>query len=62
MMNNYIASLAEKPATFDESAILWMQTNGLISGNEKGQLMPKKFLTRGEFAVVMQRFKEKFVK
>ena len=58
LMNNYISSLAKQPATFEESAMKWAQDNGLITGDENG-LMPKKFLTRGEFALVLQRFMDK---
>lgn len=40
----------------------WGKENGLMNGNEKGNLMPKKFLTREEFIAVMNRFYDKFVK
>lgn len=59
MMNNYLASLNAKPATFEQDALVWAQENGLMVGNEQGQLMPKRFLTRGEFAVVLKRYDEK---
>lgn len=58
MMNNYLASLQSKPATFEQDALVWAQQNGLMVGNEKGELMPKRFLTRGEFAVVLKRYDE----
>lgn len=58
MMNNYLASLQSKPATFEQDALVWAQQNGLMIGNEKGELMPKRFLTRGEFAVVLKRYDE----
>lgn len=58
MMNNYIKQLGDKPATFEQDAILWAQKNGLMAGDEQGRLMPKKFLTRGEFAVVLKRYEE----
>lgn len=31
-------------------------------GNETGNLMSKKFMTRGEFMVVLKRFYDKFFK
>lgn len=58
MMNNYLADLQTKPATFEQDALVWAQQNGLMVGNEQGQLMPKRFLTRGEFAVVLKRYDE----
>lgn len=60
MMDKYITELAQKPASFDQNALVWAQKNGLIMGDETGNLMAKKFMTRGEFAVVLQRFFEKF--
>lgn len=59
MMNNYLAELNNKPATFEQDALVWAQQNGLMQGNESGNLMPKRFLTRGEFAVVLKRYDEK---
>lgn len=53
MMNNYLAMLKDKPATFEQEAMAWAQSNGLMAGDEQGRLMPKRFLTRGEFATVM---------
>lgn len=58
MMNNYLVELAKKPADWDKSAIDWAVANGLIAGDENGQLMPKKFLTRGEMATIMKRYAE----
>ena len=62
MMNNYIATLAEKPATFEQDALIWAQSNGLLIGDEKGNLMAKKFVTRGEFVVVLKRLVERVFK
>lgn len=59
MMDNYLAELNNKPATFEQDALVWAQQNGLMLGNESGNLMPKRFLTRGEFAVVLKRYDEK---
>lgn len=58
MMNIYLNQLATQPATWEQEAMAWAVANGLISGNEKGQLMPKRFMTRGEFATVLKRYSE----
>lgn len=58
-MNNYLASLATQPATFEKEALDWANKEGIIQGNAQGQMMAKKFLTRGELAVVLQRLMEK---
>lgn len=34
----------------------WAVRNGLLQGDEHGRLMPKKFMTRGEFMTVLQRY------
>lgn len=59
MMNVYLNQLAAQPVTWEQDAMTWAQANGLINGNEKGQLMPKRFMTRGEFAAVLKRYAEK---
>jgi hypothetical protein len=59
MMTSYINTLAEKDATFEKDAMEWANANGLISGDDNGRLMPKKFLTRGEMAVILKRYNEK---
>lgn len=59
MMNVYLSQLAAQPVTWEQDAMAWAQANGLINGNEKGQLMPKCFMTRGEFAAVLKRYAEK---
>lgn len=60
MMNSYIETLANKDATFEQDALNWAVTNGLLVGDEKGRLMAKKYMTRGEFAVVLKRYHDKF--
>ncbi len=55
MMNNYLTSLAKQPATWEQSALSWAQTNGLMIGNDKGEMMPKKFVTRGELVTILER-------
>lgn len=59
MMNVYLSQLAAQPVTWEQDAMTWAQANGLINGNEKGQLMPKRFMTRGEFTAVLKRYAEK---
>lgn len=59
MMNVYLSQLAAQPVTWEQDAMTWAQANGLINGNKKGQLMPKRFMTRGEFAAVLKRYAEK---
>lgn len=59
LMDNYIAQLSEQPATWDEPVMLWAQKEGLIVGDTKGNLMPKKFITRGELMTIVQRIMEK---
>ena len=55
MMENYLTELAMKPATWEQNACLWAQSKGLIAGDTTGNVMPKKFMTRGELATVLQR-------
>lgn len=59
MMNTYLANLSQQPATFEQDALVWAQQNGLMFGDSTGNLMPKKFMTRGEFATVLKRYSEK---
>lgn len=59
MMNVYLSQLAAQPVTWEQDAMTWAQANGLINGNKKGQLMPKRFMTRGEFVAVLKRYAEK---
>ena len=59
MMNNYLAELAKQPATWEQPGLTWGQTMGLMVGDDAGNLMPKKFMTRGEMITVLNRFYEK---
>lgn len=58
MMDAYLAQLAAKSASWEQEALNWAQNKGLINGNAKGQLMPKSFMTRGEFVEVLKRYDE----
>lgn len=59
MMNVYLQQLAKQPITWEKDACDWAVANGLLQGDASGNLMPKKFMTRGEFATVLKRFSEK---
>lgn len=61
-MAEYIKGLNKQPATFEQDALVWGQQNGLLSGDETGNLMPKRYITRGEFMVVLKRLFDKFLK
>ena len=61
MMNVYLLQLAKQPANnWSKEALAWAQSNGLLNGDENGNLMPRKFLTREEFATVLERYNKKF--
>lgn len=36
LMDNYLKSLAQKPATFEQDALAWAQQNGIILGDASG--------------------------
>ena len=56
MMDNWIAEQASKdPATWSAEARAWAEGAGLVAGNEKGQKMYKKPLTREELVTVLYR-------
>ena len=55
-MDNYLSELNKRPATFEGDALTWAVEEELLRGDEAGNLMPKRFLTRGEFAVILKRF------
>ena len=56
MMQNYLNDLAAKPADWEIDAMNWAVSKELLEGDEQGRLMPKKFMTRGEFMTVLQRY------
>jgi len=63
MADAWIADLAEKPASsWAEKSLAWGKQNGLMNGDKKGNLMPRKPLTREEFIKVLNSFYDKFVK
>lgn len=50
------------PSGYQQDALVWGQSNGLMVGDETGNLMAQRFLTRGEFITVLKRFFDKFMK
>lgn len=61
MMNNYLAELAKKSSdSWANDAINWAKTNSIMSGDASGNVMPQKFITRQEMAVLLKRYHEKF--
>lgn len=56
MMNVYLAQLAKENASgWSKSARQWAESNGIIKGDEKGNKMYKKFVTREELASIAER-------
>lgn len=63
MATTWVASLNNQEAAgWAKAALEWGKANGLMTGDEKGNLMPKRFITREEFMAVMNRFYDKMVK
>lgn len=59
MMATYLQEQANKDATWEKDAMEWAVAEGLFVGDDQGRLMPKSYLTRGQFATVMKRMAEK---
>lgn len=56
MMNNYLVELAkEQPSSWSAQARNWCETNGIINGDENGNRMYKKPITREELAQIVYR-------
>lgn len=63
MADSWMNSLGNKGASsWAKDAIEWGKANGLMVGDDKGNIMPKKPLTREEFITVMNRFYDKYCK
>ena len=59
MMDTYIAQQAKMPTyAWQAPYIAWAQSQGIMQGDDKGNLMPQKFLTRAEAAVMLKRMAE----
>ena len=53
MMNNYLIRLAQQePSSWSLNARQWCESNGIMNGDENGNRMYKKFVTREELAQV----------
>lgn len=60
MMNTYLQELAkEEPSDWARADLTWGQQEGLLQGDQYGNLMGKKFLTRQEAIALLHRFAEK---
>lgn len=59
MLKECLDDMAKEESTWEEGAMTWAQKEGLMQGDENGNIMPKKFMTRGEFATVLQRYDSK---
>lgn len=60
MMNTYLAQLAkESTSDWAKDAVKYCQDNGILVGDESGNMMSRKFVTREELAAITQRLLEK---
>ena len=56
MMDNWLKEQAKKqPSSWSEKDRKWAESNGFIAGDENGNKMYKKLLTREEFIAVLHR-------
>lgn len=63
MASAWLAGLAKEPASdWAKKNLEWGKEAGLMNGDEHGNLMPKKPITREEFIAVMNRFYDKYCK
>ena len=63
LANNWINSLAKQDsANYAKKALAWGKSFGLMQGDQSGNQMPKKFMTREEFIAVLYRFYNNLVK
>ena len=57
MMNIYLQQLAmQDPSQWSTDARTWIESTGIIQGDENGNKMYKKFVTREELAEVLRKF------
>lgn len=57
MMNVYLQDLAKQPASdWAKADLAWAKKEGLINGDETGNQMPLKFITRQEVAAILHRY------
>ena len=50
------------PATAHKEGVEWAIANGILTGNEKGDLMLSNPITRQQFCTMLYRYHKKFVK
>ena len=63
MMNTWMVEQAKlAPSDWSKQDREWAEANGLIAGDEKGNKMYKKLMTREEFVAVLHRAIDKFIK
>ena len=56
LMNNYLVELAkQEPSAWSQEARDFCEKNGIINGDQNGNRMYKKFLTREEMAALIYR-------
>lgn len=56
MMNNYLIELAkQEPSDWSREGREWAEANGIVLGDDQGNKMYKKFMTREELVTVLQR-------
>ena len=56
MMNEYLKTIAaEQPSSWSVKERAWAEKKGLINGDNKGNKMWKKFITREEFVAILYR-------
>ena len=59
MMDNYLAQLAEQPPSdWSAEARNWAEKNGLIKGDDLGNLQYKSFCTREQMVIFLKRMSE----
>jgi len=56
MADTYLASLALKPASgYAKEGLDWAKAEKIMSGDTKGNMMPKSLLSREDFAIMLKR-------
>lgn len=59
-MNNYLLSLSiQSPDDWSLEARNWCEANGIIEGDQAGNKMYKKFVTREEIASILYKLHNK---
>src|SRR5699024_8362954 len=53
-------TLDNTPSEWSEAAVEWAVKNGLMAGNDNGNLMLRSPLTREQFCVILERYHNRF--